>query len=208
VLSALPISRRASKPVSKSEVEAARVGSVSRDLRAPPRRILSRRRWRSARATTGPAPDLERNWTLSTNVARHGCRRVSQGAPKSETAALQDFLQADDGGRTRDLRLGKPTLYQLSYVRAVGWIVVGLRHASRPNRGSGRPTCGVEPDRRLPMVTPGMIETLPPIQQPSPIVTGRPSIGPARPLEGPSSWSLVASRTFMPSCRSPDLHAP
>jgi hypothetical protein len=26
--------------------------------------------------------------------------------------------QADDGSRTRDLRLGKPTLYQLSYVRA------------------------------------------------------------------------------------------
>ena len=25
--------------------------------------------------------------------------------------------QADDGARTRDLRLGKPTLYQLSYVR-------------------------------------------------------------------------------------------
>jgi hypothetical protein len=28
--------------------------------------------------------------------------------------------EADDGGRTRDLRLGKPTLYQLSYVRAGG----------------------------------------------------------------------------------------
>src|SRR5687767_11892531 len=27
-------------------------------------------------------------------------------------------MEADDGGRTRDLRLGKPTLYQLSYVRA------------------------------------------------------------------------------------------
>ena len=26
--------------------------------------------------------------------------------------------KADDGSRTRDLRLGKPTLYQLSYVRA------------------------------------------------------------------------------------------
>jgi hypothetical protein len=25
--------------------------------------------------------------------------------------------EADDGSRTRDLRLGKPTLYQLSYVR-------------------------------------------------------------------------------------------
>jgi hypothetical protein len=28
--------------------------------------------------------------------------------------------EADDGSRTRDLRLGKPTLYQLSYVRACG----------------------------------------------------------------------------------------
>ena len=27
------------------------------------------------------------------------------------------FYKADDGARTRDLRLGKPTLYQLSYVR-------------------------------------------------------------------------------------------
>jgi hypothetical protein len=27
-------------------------------------------------------------------------------------------VKADDGSRTRDLRLGKPTLYQLSYVRA------------------------------------------------------------------------------------------
>src|SRR4051812_50184955 len=27
------------------------------------------------------------------------------------------FSEAGDGGRTRDLRLGKPTLYQLSYTR-------------------------------------------------------------------------------------------
>jgi hypothetical protein len=30
----------------------------------------------------------------------------------------QPVLKADDGLRTRDLRLGKPTLYRLSYVRA------------------------------------------------------------------------------------------
>ena len=29
-------------------------------------------------------------------------------------------LEADDGSRTRDLWLGKPTLYQLSYVREEG----------------------------------------------------------------------------------------
>ena len=33
------------------------------------------------------------------------------------TCYLAPFLEADDGSRTRDLRLGKPTLYQLSYVR-------------------------------------------------------------------------------------------
>ncbi len=33
---------------------------------------------------------------------------------------LSPLLQADDGSRTRDLRLGKPTLYQLSYVRVEG----------------------------------------------------------------------------------------
>ena len=30
--------------------------------------------------------------------------------------------RADDGSRTRDLRLGKPTLYQLSYVRKGAWL--------------------------------------------------------------------------------------
>ena len=33
--------------------------------------------------------------------------------------------EADDGGRTRDLKLGKLALYQLSYVR-VGLILCGL----------------------------------------------------------------------------------
>jgi Arylsulfotransferase (ASST) len=40
------------------------------------------------------------------------------------TAGIEDrgstLREADDGSRTRDLRLGKPTLYQLSYVRAAG----------------------------------------------------------------------------------------
>src|SRR4051794_1555573 len=38
---------------------------------------------------------------------------------KRRNVDLQVFPKADDGSRTRDLRLGKPTLYQLSYVRAV-----------------------------------------------------------------------------------------
>jgi hypothetical protein len=36
------------------------------------------------------------------------------------SARSREALQADDGSRTRDLRLGKPTLYQLSYVRDRG----------------------------------------------------------------------------------------
>jgi hypothetical protein len=36
----------------------------------------------------------------------------------SEGAVSVNPAKADDGGRTRDLRLGKPTLCQLSYVRA------------------------------------------------------------------------------------------
>ena len=37
-----------------------------------------------------------------------------------KTPHLRGFRKADDGLRTRDLRLGKPTLYQLSYVRRAG----------------------------------------------------------------------------------------
>ena len=40
--------------------------------------------------------------------------------PTDEKPAITGPFQADDGARTRDLRLGKPTLYQLSYVRVVG----------------------------------------------------------------------------------------
>jgi hypothetical protein len=38
--------------------------------------------------------------------------------PEAEDTWLGSEPRADDGARTRDLRLGKPTLYQLSYVRA------------------------------------------------------------------------------------------
>jgi hypothetical protein len=38
----------------------------------------------------------------------HGCRAKSRECEG----------EADDGGRTRDLKLGKLALYQLSYVRA------------------------------------------------------------------------------------------
>src|SRR5213592_428239 len=43
---------------------------------------------------------------------------TAPSTPWAERVDLQDPRKADDGSRTRDLRLGKPTLYQLSYVRA------------------------------------------------------------------------------------------
>jgi hypothetical protein len=44
---------------------------------------------------------------------------VHPNAPTYRKDAIsRPFGEADDGVRTRDLRLGKPTLYQLSYVRA------------------------------------------------------------------------------------------
>jgi hypothetical protein len=36
------------------------------------------------------------------------------------SVSRHESSKADDGSRTRDLRLGKPTLYQLSYVRGGG----------------------------------------------------------------------------------------
>ena len=81
--------------------------------------------WRAVPLAAGRAPCHERKPKLLTTVTRDRCyqRRVSALssviAPKG--VAFQVYLEADDGGRTRDLRLGKPTLYQLSYVRLSGW---------------------------------------------------------------------------------------
>jgi hypothetical protein len=52
------------------------------------------------------------------------------------------FLEADDEARTRDLRLGKPTLYQLSYIRVSGRFygpVADDVAPSRPESSGGRP---------------------------------------------------------------------
>ena len=53
-------------------------------------------------------------------------------------------FEADDGSRTRDLRLGKPTLYQLSYVRARAILIPGRPGASAAGgtpRGGKRVEC-------------------------------------------------------------------
>ena len=47
------------------------------------------------------------------------------------SAGFHSSREADDGSRTRDLRLGKPTLYQLSYVRAAAILrPIGSRAAA------------------------------------------------------------------------------
>jgi hypothetical protein len=82
------------------------------------------------RRRSGHALDLE--MTAGTDSARHihghiGNTNVEHGSRSNfparrhsskDSCYFAPFPEADDGSRTRDLRLGKPTLYQLSYVRA------------------------------------------------------------------------------------------
>jgi hypothetical protein len=49
----------------------------------------------------------------------------------------RDLYKADDGSRTRDLRLGKPTLYQLSYVRAAAILRGRSRRRWRTDQPAG-----------------------------------------------------------------------
>jgi hypothetical protein len=53
---------------------------------------------------------------LAAPIAVCGLRTVQPRNGKSPP--VEGFSEAGDGGRTRDLRLGKPTLCQLSYTRA------------------------------------------------------------------------------------------
>ena len=61
---------------------------------------------------------------------------------RRDSANPCEAMKADDGARTRDLRLGKPTLYQLSYVRkcaemlAIGGLTIWI--AARAGLGGGR----------------------------------------------------------------------
>ena len=66
-----------------------------------------------AGATTYDAPGLVPRG-IATATDGTLCARQAEA---DETAPQRGFPEADDGPRTRDLRLGKPTLYQLSYVR-------------------------------------------------------------------------------------------
>src|SRR5829696_2588763 len=51
-------------------------------------------------------------------VPAAGFGSADEATPRGAIPRCTAFLRADDGPRTRDLWLGKPPLYQLSYVRA------------------------------------------------------------------------------------------
>jgi aryl-alcohol dehydrogenase-like predicted oxidoreductase len=58
-----------------------------------------------------PHSDIDETLAMLTDIVHAGKIRYFGHSPGRNG-------EADDGSRTRDLRLGKPTLYQLSYVRA------------------------------------------------------------------------------------------
>jgi hypothetical protein len=105
---------------------------------SPPKekRRCSPQAW--SRASSGQLPATSAAGARTTSAWFQ--RRLRRGGHRDQNHRIcRPFYEADDGGRTRDLRLGKPTLYQLSYVRAVGWIVVGLRPTSHPEWRSPGP---------------------------------------------------------------------
>jgi catechol 2,3-dioxygenase-like lactoylglutathione lyase family enzyme len=70
-------------------------------------------RSRSTRTSTGSAS------CVAPRASSSDWPSGSANPPRVRPGAASGFGgEADDGPRTRDLRLGKPTLYQLSYVRA------------------------------------------------------------------------------------------
>src|SRR4051794_23590011 len=82
-------------------------------LRRPTRSVP----WWMADAASDDARKIREEPTrrLVPNGHSHG---ASDRPPKAvKRPQLLVLPEADDGVRTRDLRLGKPTLYQLSYVR-------------------------------------------------------------------------------------------
>ena len=56
-------------------------------------------------------------WYLSASGEREAFVALEWHESEPDGARFGSTTRADDGARTRDLRLGKPTLYQLSYVR-------------------------------------------------------------------------------------------
>ena len=63
---------------------------------------------------------------------------IARGGTKRDAAQWLCWRQADDGTRTHDTWLGKPVLYQLSYVREACILAV-LRHLARSSRATQVP---------------------------------------------------------------------
>jgi hypothetical protein len=76
------------------------------------------------RAPAGGAEAAARTAATAASPPRVDPERAerTRGAPRAARIPVVagTLFEADDGSRTRDLRLGKPTLYQLSYVREGG----------------------------------------------------------------------------------------
>src|SRR5439155_6963956 len=106
---------------------------VNRGLR--PRHARLRQRLlltATRRPVLPPGPSVWTSTAPQLHPSRHpkradrgGCERTTHGALGHGNRLLRDgfrdvSLGADDGARTRDTWLGKPVLYQLSYVRLRG----------------------------------------------------------------------------------------
>lgn len=90
----------------------------------------------------GPAPRAPR---ASRTDTRRPARRSTGGASCAQTARVE--CRAGDGARTRDIKLGRLALYQLSYSREAwraghGWIVTGSPASAPHRRNTRRPATG------------------------------------------------------------------
>ena len=121
------------EPASTTAATAGFARSQPRDRRSPRRQQPAGgaqdvpQGWQRIDAANGTA--MEPTWNLDLRrISRtlHVLARLAniEQPPKCShlrrvSARSCEAVKADDGSRTRDLRLGKPTLYQLSYVRVV-----------------------------------------------------------------------------------------
>ena len=117
---------------------ATQIVSVSRFRRNHPLRLADDRTYplmtqgcstsllyRGFRGHTPPCPANARRRAGGRLGHYRATSTAASGRPFSWNMAMcRRLARADDGSRTRDLRLGKPTLYQLSYVRVERGILV------------------------------------------------------------------------------------
>ena len=123
-----------STPASQASL-AAEPGSVFREETRDQGGVLRR-----ARSKTAP-PGRSRHASLKLAEQFLRAPRLTANA----RPASAGLFEAGEGTRTLDLRLGKPTLYQLSYARAARSLAVS---SEAPRAGNGRATFTWKTDRR------------------------------------------------------------